>query len=79
MDALIIMGAKMPKNCFRCFASKWYNFGGQVAGFRCGAMPRSNKIITNIEGRSGRRADCPLNLLYVQSTAALETQQGGNA
>lgn len=60
MNALIIRGAKMPDNCFRCFASKWYDFGGQTAGFRCGAMPLNSKIISNVEGRSSRRADCPL-------------------
>lgn len=62
MDALIIKGAKMPENCFRCFASNWYNFGGQVAGFMCGAIPCDTKIISNVEGRSGRRADCPLEV-----------------
>lgn len=57
---IIVRGAKMPENCFRCFASKWYDFGGQVAGFRCGAIPCDSKIISNVKGRSGRRADCPL-------------------
>lgn len=58
--AIKIEGLDIPANCFRCFASHWYNFGGKVAGFRCGALPRSNKIISNCEGRTKRRNDCPL-------------------
>jgi len=49
----------MPENCFRCFASHWYDFGGKIVGFRCGALPKSNKIISNCEGRTKRRDDCP--------------------
>lgn len=55
-----IPGVAMPDNCFRCFASNWYNFGGKVAGFQCRALPHSSKIISNCEGRAKRRDDCPL-------------------
>ena len=33
-----IDGVSVPENCFRCFASHWYNFGGSVAGVRCGIL-----------------------------------------
>lgn len=54
-----VNGVKMPENCFRCFASYWYNFGGKVAGFQCKAL-HDGRVITNCEGRSKRRDDCPL-------------------
>lgn len=58
--ALVLGGAKIPKNCFRCFASHWYDFGGKYVGFMCRALPCDSKIISNCEGRSRRRSDCPL-------------------
>ena len=60
MKSIEIKGVSVPENCFRCFASSWYNFGGEVAGFRCNALPFSNKIISNCEGRAKRRDDCPI-------------------
>ena len=55
-----IEGVAIPENCFRCFASSWYNFGGPVVGFKCKALPRSDKVVSNCEGRSKRRDDCPI-------------------
>lgn len=50
----------VPKNCFQCFASRWYDFGGKIRGFQCKALPMDTKIISNCEGRSQRREDCPI-------------------
>lgn len=58
--AVIVKGARMPKNCFRCFASCHYDFGGESRGFQCRALPHDRKIVSNVEGRSKRRDDCPL-------------------
>lgn len=55
-----IKGVSIPDNCFRCFASHWYNCGGKEAGFQCKALPGDSKIISNCEGRAKRRDDCPL-------------------
>lgn len=54
-----IDGVSVPENCFRCFASHWYNFGGPVAGFRCGIL-NDGKTVSSCEGRSKRRDDCPI-------------------
>lgn len=56
MSALYVP-AKMPENCFRCFASRFENYGVR-AGFRCNLLP--DKLISNCEGRSKRRKNCPL-------------------
>ena len=57
---LYIEGAKLPDNCFRCFASRWYDFCGEERGFRCGALPNDRKTVSNCEAREKRRDDCPL-------------------
>lgn len=54
-----IDGVSVPENCFRCFASHWYNFGGEVSGFMCGIL-EGGKIVSNCDGRSKRRDDCPI-------------------
>ena len=61
--AVKINNLSMPENCFRCFASSWYNFGGKIAGFRCKALPMDTKIFSNCEGRTKRRDNCPLVLI----------------
>lgn len=55
-----IEGLSIPDNCFRCFASHWYDFGGKIVGFQCRALPMDTKIISNCEGRTKRRDDCPI-------------------
>ena len=64
--SIIIKGLSMPDNCFRCPASRWYNFGGKIRGFLCEALPNNTKIISNCEGRSKRRDDCPLMMVEVK-------------
>ena len=61
--SIIISGVSIPINCFRCFASSWYNFGGSEVGFRCNLMPQDTKLISNCEGRTKRRDNCPLQTL----------------
>ena len=60
--SIVIDELHMPENCFRCFASRWYNFGTNTVGFLCEALPNDSKIISNSEGRSKRRDDCPLRM-----------------
>lgn len=67
--AVVVKGVTMPENCFRCFASYWYDFGGETHGFRCGAIPNDCKTISNCEGRSGRRPDCPLAEITIKEGA----------
>lgn len=55
---IIIIPAKMPKNCFRCFASRFENCT-EKAGFRCNLLLHDG-IVTNCEGREKRRDNCPL-------------------
>lgn len=57
--SIMIDGVSVPLNCFRCFASHWYNFGGMVVGFEC-RVKNDGKIISNCEGRAKRRDDCPI-------------------
>ena len=58
--SITIEGLSVPENCFRCFASSWYDFGGGVRGFHCRAIPNDSYIVSNVEGRSKRRDDCPI-------------------
>ena len=60
---IYIKGLSLPENCFHCFASSWYDFGGNDRGFRCKALPLDTKTISNCKGRTKRRDDCPLQLI----------------
>ena len=64
--AVVVPGIEMPKSCFRCFASYWYEYGGPDAGFMCKALPLDSKILSNCEGRNGRRPDCPLSEVVIK-------------
>lgn len=68
-----INGVSIPDNCFRCFASGWYNFGGKDAGFRCRLLSDS-KIVSNCEGRAKRRDDCPLSTGSVKKGSCAGSQ-----
>ena len=61
-----IEGLLIPDNCFRCFASHWYDFGGNTVGFDCKAIPNNTKIISNYEGRTKRRDDCPIKNINIK-------------
>ena len=56
--SIIIENMSVPKCCFRCPLSHWYD-SGWVAGFTCGAL-KDSKVISNCEGRAKRRDDCPI-------------------
>ncbi len=56
--AIIIETMTVPKSCFTCPLSHWYDCGHKV-GFSCGAL-HDAKIVTNCEGRAKRRDDCPI-------------------
>ena len=58
-----IDGLSLPENCFRCFASYWYDFG-EIVGFQCRAIPMDTKIISNCEARTKRRDDCPIKMKF---------------
>lgn len=60
---ILIISAKMPDNCFRCFASRFENYT-EKAGFRCNLLP--DGIVTNCEGREKRRENCPLVSVRVE-------------
>lgn len=66
---VLVQGVKLPENCFRCFASYWQDFGCEPHGFQCRAIPNDQKIISNCEGRSGRRSDCPLSEIIANGRA----------
>ena len=58
--SVIIEGMSVPKSCFKCPLSKWYD-GGWIAGFQCGALlPKDYSVITNCQGRAERRKNCPI-------------------
>lgn len=61
---MIAIPAKMPQNCFRCFASRFENCA-EKAGFRCNLL--FDEIVTNCEGREKRRDNCPLTSMEVQA------------
>lgn len=63
---VFIADATLPKNCFRCFASYWQDFGGENRGFRCRAIPNDCTMVSNCEGREKRRDDCPLIDVHLQ-------------
>lgn len=54
----IYIKAEVPENCFRCFASRFENYG-VVAGFRCNLL-WTEGLVSNCEGRSKRRENCPI-------------------
>ena len=58
--SVFIEGMTMPKCCFKCPLSHWYDNGWKV-GFQCGALlPKDCSVISNCQGRSERRKNCPI-------------------
>lgn len=62
-----IDGVTVPENCFRCFASQWTS-DGQVAGYKCRALPKEQTMVSINDARTKRREDCPIVETHVLSS-----------